>query len=212
MLKLLRRGPDPGPATAAPEDDLRGLVASSLAGSREAQRTLLSNLGPSMLQMVRRVLGTRDPDVEDVFQEAAWGLVRALPSFRATCSTRHFACRVALLTALKARRRRPRATSSEELGDLQEALSDPAEGANPGAQVLAASRRRVLRRLLDELPEAQASALLLHCVGGFSIEEIATSMDVPLETTRSRLRLAKASLRDLITADPAAAELFEVTP
>lgn len=232
---------DPGPGSAAragdeaeapPEDDLRGLVRAALRGSRHAERTLLTNLGPSMLQMVRRVLGPRDPDVEDVFQDAALGLVRALPGFRETCSTRHFACRVALLTALKARRRRPSArgvlvaTTAEgardERGDfdlghdgghpLGHEATDPGYGTDPSHSFVAASQRDLLRRFLDELPEGQANAIVLHCVGGFTLEEVAASMAVPLETARSRLRLAKSSLRQMIAADPVAAELLEVTP
>jgi RNA polymerase sigma-70 factor (ECF subfamily) len=222
-------------ADPQPEDELRGLVRAALRGSRHAERTLLTNLGPSMLQMVRRVLGPRDPDVEDVFQDAALGFVRALPGFRETCSTRHFACRVALLTALKARRRRPSARGvllSMNAGDLDQLgdrdagfeaareagyeggpeATDPGYGADPADSFVASSQRDLLRHLLDELPETQATALLLHCVGGFTLEEVAASMAVPLETARSRLRLAKSSLRQMIAADPVAAELLEVTP
>lgn len=236
MLRLLptrsvaARPDDPGAegaasagdsAEAPPEDDLRGLVRAALRGSRHAEKTLLTNLGPSMLQMVRRVLGPRDPDVEDVFQDAALGLIRALPGFRETCSTRHFACRVALLTALKARRRRPSARGVllatdagplDEGGALGHEATDPGYGTDPSDSFVAASQRDLLRRLLDELPEAQASAILLHCVGGFTLEEVAASMAVPLETARSRLRLAKSSLRQMIAADPVAAELLEVKP
>ena len=162
-----------------------------------------------MLQTVRRVLGPRNPDVEDVLQEATIGLVAALPGFRAECSTRHFACRIAALVALKAvRSRRP---------DRELAIDDtdeeaPALGAEPQDWALAAHRRNVLRRLLDELPEAQAEALVLHCVMGLTIDELAAVTTAPVETARSRLRLAKTALRERIARDPTLSDSWEESP
>jgi len=168
-------------------------------------RTLLTSLGPSMLQMVRRVLGASDPDIEDVFQEALMGVVRALPGFRGDCSTRHFGCRIATLTALKARRRRQ--------GALERVL--PADNENPWEGVdghdfaLVSCRRQFLGRLLDELPGAQAEALGLHYIAGLTIEEIASTTSASCETVRSRLRLAKAALRERAAADPSMIQLLE---
>ena len=110
MLKLLR-GRNEGAETGRGRlprvaDDLVGLVARCRSGETGALTTLLSTLGPSVLPMVRRVLGASDPDVEDVFQESLIAIVRALPSFRAECSTRHFGCRVETLTGVEARWRR----------------------------------------------------------------------------------------------------------
>jgi RNA polymerase sigma factor (sigma-70 family) len=186
-------------------DQLAPLVARAQRGEPAAMRTLLASLGSSMLQMARRVLGPSDPDVEDVFQESLIALVKALPSFRGECSTKHFACRIATLTALKARKRRPSAREVE----LPEADEPCWEGASPSDWALASCRRQILRRLLDELSNAQAEALVLHCVAGLTVEEIATTTQCPAETVRSRLRLAKATLRERIAADPSIFELLE---
>jgi len=158
-----------------------------------------------MLQMIRRVLGPAHPDVDDVLQEALIGLLRALPGFRGDSTTRHFACRIATLSALKARRRKvgdPDVTGSY----LDEACWD---GADPHDWALASCQRQLLRRLLDELPSPQAEAMVLHCVAGLTVEEIAVAAQCPAETIRSRLRLAKAALRERATADPSMGELLE---
>jgi RNA polymerase sigma factor (sigma-70 family) len=170
-----------------------------------AMKTLLATLGPCMLQMVRRVLGPTHPDVEDVLQEAHIGLLHALPSFRGGSTTRHFACRIATLSALKARRRR-----FGDLDDTGPALDEDCwAGADPHDWALASCRRQILRRLLDTLPILQAEAMVLHCVAGLTVEEIALAEQCPAETVRSRLRLAKAALRERATADPAMGELLE---
>jgi RNA polymerase sigma-70 factor, ECF subfamily len=51
-------------------------------------------------------------------------------------------------------------------------------------------------RLLQNLPEAQREAFLLHEEAGMSIEEIAVATNVNAETAKSRLRYALSKLRD----------------
>src|SRR5262245_3718430 len=80
-------------------DELAPLAQRAKTGDEKATRTLLAALGSSMLQVIRRILGESGrADVEDVFQDAAFGFVEALENFRGDCSVRHFACRVAVLT------------------------------------------------------------------------------------------------------------------
>lgn len=214
MLKLINTPPPLGRPSAncadPPADDLWPLLQRSRRGERDAIKTLVVTLGPAMLQMVRRVLGARDPEVEDIFQEAIIGLVRALPAFRADCSTRHFACRIATLTALKARSRR---RSDRELS-LVDGDGDEVAGQwiDERDWALSAHRRDVLRRLLDTLPDAQAEALVLHFVAGWTVEELSAAIRSPVETIRSRLRLAKAALRQRIALDPSLSELLEDSP
>jgi RNA polymerase sigma factor (sigma-70 family) len=210
MLKILRiqraHGDDlvSRPPTAV--DDLDLLVRRFRAGDSAALRTLLESVGPPMLGVIRRVLGARHSDVEDTLQEATIALLGALPTFRGACSLRHFACRVAAFTAISARRRqRP---GDEPGDDLDELPGDP-RAEQEADSALAARRRSLVRRLLVELPEPQSEALVLHCVVGLTVEELARTSGVPVETARSRLRLAKGALRARIADDAAALELVE---
>lgn len=201
------RGPvEQGADARSPQtDDLAPLVARCRGGDTAATKTLLATLGPSMLQMIRRVLGPSHPDVDDVLQESFVGLLRALPGFRGDSTTRHFACRIATLGALKARRRR----GSRPADPAPEVDEDCWAGADPHDWALASCRRQILRRLLDELPGPQAEAMVLHCAAGLSVEEISAAVHAPAETVRSRLRRAKAALRERVTADPSLGDLLE---
>jgi RNA polymerase sigma-70 factor (ECF subfamily) len=60
---------------------------------------------------------------------------------------------------------------------------------------------------LEDLPEEQAEALTLRVVMGWSLEEVARASGAPVNTVRSRVRLAKEALRARIDAQPALAEL-----
>jgi RNA polymerase sigma-70 factor (ECF subfamily) len=215
MLRLIR-SPQTGPQPERPrvrvearplarerraEDPLRQVALAAAQGQREAQRTLLVAVGPALLRTIRGVLGSAPQEVEDTLQEAMVALHLAIGSFRGDCSTQHFACRIAVQTAMNARRRaghRRRHTPSvppEDLHGFAGADLSPPE-------LLAAQRRReVLRQLLCELPEAQAEVLAFHSVLGYTIDETANALAVPVDTVRSRLRTGLAKLRARVARD-----------
>jgi RNA polymerase sigma factor (sigma-70 family) len=188
--------------------DLAELVRRSIAGDGRATKALLIAVGPSMLRAVGKVLARRTADTEDVAQEAMEALIEALPGFRGDCTVTHFACRVAVLTALVNRRRLDvRATWSAELSETHEPV---APGPSPSDEVFLQRQRRALGALLDDLPANQAEVLVLHAMLGFTIEEIAAAIGRPLETVRSRMRLARQALRERILASPGLTELLKV--
>ncbi|HEY3497931.1 MAG TPA: RNA polymerase sigma factor [Polyangiaceae bacterium] len=205
MLRLLRasKAPENGPPVE-PEtvDPLGSLAQAAVRGERQAERTLLVTVGPSLLRAVRGVLGAANPDVEDVVQEAMSALLAALPTFRGECRIIHFASRIAVQTALSARRhagyrnRYTPAASPEELADLARDERSPADAR------AAAERLEAFRSLLGELPEVQAEALVLHSVLGYSVDETAALQRVPVNTVRSRLRNGIARLRARVLVDP----------
>jgi RNA polymerase sigma-70 factor (ECF subfamily) len=195
---------------AASEPELLEWARRAASFDRQAAESLLLAVGPAMVRTIRKVLGPRAPDVEDVLQEASEGLLGALRTFKGECTVRHFACRVSVFTALAWRR-----TVSFRGGqDLSVATAEAAERStsrdeSPAEEVLRARRREALEMLLDELPAPQAEVLVLHCALDFSIDEIAAAVGRPSETIRSRLRLAKRALRERIGASTELAELLE---
>ena len=191
-----------------PRDDLTPLAGLAVRGDPAAVRSLLVEVAGPMLRAVRKVLGAHHPDVDDVTQEAAVSFLGALPGFRGACTLTHFACRVAVLSALAARRResyRAHYTPATDPLDGGEAAAH--EGPSPLGAMIAARQRALLRLLLDEMSDSQSEVLVLHVVLGYTIDEIAGSTGAPIETVRSRLRLAKQALRRRVQGD---AGLFEM--
>ncbi|HEY6878626.1 MAG TPA: RNA polymerase sigma factor [Polyangiales bacterium] len=211
MLRLIRSpGDAPAPhARAHAEDPLRGVAMAAARGEREAQRTLMVAVGPSLLRAIRGVLGSAPHEVEDTLQEAMVALHLAIGGFRGECSTMHFACRVAVQTAMNARRRagyRKRHTpifAPEDLSGFEGQERSPAE------RLIEQRRRDTLRQLLCALPEAQAEVLAFHSVLGYTVEETAKALGVPIDTVRSRLRNGLAKLRARLSEDDRLAEAIE---
>lgn len=189
-------------------DPLAALAQRAAAREPGAERALLVAVAPSSLRVIRQVLGRHHPDVEDLLQEALWAVLDALPRFRGDCATLRFVQRVALLTALNARRRfqlRERLAPSEPGADADQA---PHPGRSPAEALDAEQRRVCFAALLDELPPAQAEALALHCILGYTVAETAATVAAPLNTVRGRIVAAKAALRERLAADPVACELL----
>jgi RNA polymerase sigma-70 factor (ECF subfamily) len=218
MLRLLRTPkvgpagePDRAQAQDGPDDPLRALAAAARHGDREAQRTLLVAIGPSLLRIVRGVLGNAHPDIEDTLQEAMVAVHLALGGFRGECTTLHFACRVGVQTAMNARRKagyRSRITPSAAPSDLVD-LALARDDNSPLQLVEAARRREALRQLLSELPAVQAEVLALHTLLGHTVEETAAATQVPVDTVRSRLRNALARLRERVQSSPSLRDTSE---
>ncbi len=195
------------PATSQVRDDpMVALARRAASGDLAATRELLEAVTPRVTRVVARVLGARHPDLEDVSQESLIALTRALPAFRGDCAPQGYAARIAVRTAVAARRK------SERRQAQRQALSAKPEPApSVGAEAAAARRLALLRALLTELPAGQGETLALRVLAGASIEEIAETTAVPINTVRSRLRLAKRALRIRISEDPILAEELEVT-
>lgn len=215
MLRLVKPANTEATASSASEeaapasDALAEVARAAAAGNAAATRTLLVSLGPHLLRTVRRVLGRGHADVEDVLQESASAVLEALPRFRGESSVLHFACRVALLTAMNARRReltRKRLSLRDDSLGVEQ-LSSPLPG--PDSSLAARAAAALVRDLLDSLPLEQAEALALHCVLGYTVAEIASATNAPQETVRSRLRLAKRALRERAQTDERLASFTE---
>ncbi|HEV3192460.1 MAG TPA: RNA polymerase sigma factor [Polyangiaceae bacterium] len=213
MLRLLSSSGDRAPGESIVRDladPLRALASDSMRGDAQALRTLLIALGPTLMRVVRAVLGVNHADVDDVLQEAMVAVHDALPSFRGDCKTVHFACRIAVNVAMNARRRAGYRMRHTPLVSSEELAACAADGPSPAEALAAGRRREALRELLGALPPAQCEVLALHILLGYSVEETAASIGAPVNTVRSRLRAALAALRSRVSVDNSWLEVIEV--
>lgn len=188
------------------EERARDLAARAAAGDLAATQDFLAYVWPTLVRVAAGVLGSRHADLDDAVQQSMIALVRALPAFRGDCHPAGYASRITLRVALRVRKTGKRdQTRREALFSLE---TEDEVAPAPSALVLAAQRRELLRELLEDLPEEQAEALTLRVVMGWSLEEVAKASGAPVNTVRSRVRLAKEALRARIEAQPALAELW----
>lgn len=131
----------------------------------------------------------------DVVQSALEQAWRHRASLRRSDRLRPWLDRIVVRQALRMRRRRFGFLPRSLRGEGRELDIAAARGAEPQAWT-------ELRMAFDALSREQRAVVALHLHAGYSVEETAVMTGAPLETTRSRLRLAKARLRDSLSEAP----------
>lgn len=199
VLALTMNGQPPARPS---RDELAALAAAAARRDPRAVRAVIRALGETIRRSVRMVLGAHNGDVEDVTQEATIGLLDALARFRGECSVPQFARRVAVLTALAAKRRQQTVArwivADDTVAEQRASRSED----SPLARMEAMRRRQWLRRLLDNLPDVLAETVVSYFILGHTAEEIAAMTSVPVNTVWSRVRLGRERLRRLLEETP----------
>jgi RNA polymerase sigma-70 factor (ECF subfamily) len=158
------------PAPAARLDAAR-------AGDRAATEALLRELLPRIRRTVARYAGT-GPEFDDIVQEVLMSVVRGLPAFRGDAALETWVHAICVRAAC--RRRATGDLLSFEERDTASA-EDPSDWVGLGR----------LSAAVDELPPARRAVFVLHELDGEPVVELARSLEIPLNTAHSRLRLAR---------------------
>jgi RNA polymerase sigma factor (sigma-70 family) len=127
--------------------------------------------------------------LEDAIQDCLIDVVRALPQFRFEADVTHYVTKIVLRRAIALRERaKARYKQQHPVAELHALPVVPFDEAIE-------ARANLVRNLLDELNQAQATVLRLRLMLGHSIGEIASITGVSVNTVKTRLRLGKKQLR-----------------
>ena len=185
------------------------LVERAQRGDKRAFELLVTKYQRKLGRLLSRMV--RDPaEVEDVTQEAFIKAYRALPAFRGDSAFYTWLYRIAINTAknyLVALGRRAPTTTEFNHEDAEnfeeaEALRD---SSTPESELHGKQIAATVNRAMDALPEDLRTAITLREIEGLSYEEIASLMNCPIGTVRSRIFRAReaiaAELRPLLGTD-----------
>ena len=125
-------------------------------------------------------------DALDVLQETFIYLLGKFPGFELTASMTTFLYPAVRHLSLAIRSKSRRFTSDEEV------LSEIAAPASKETQ----SSRSELAAVLTVLPDEQREVLLMRFVDDMTLQEIATALNIPLGTVKSRMHHALQTLRN----------------
>ena len=170
---------------ASSSDDAE-LVAAVNAGSHAAFETLYRRHRDWAVNLAFRFTGDEALAL-DVMQDTFLYLLRKFPGFELRSQLRTFLYPAVRNLSLAARRKAGRCQASDEENTILACLPAP-ETVHAGEDDLAV--------VLASLPTPQREVLLLRFVDGFSLDEIAAALEIPLGTVKSRLHNALKILRD----------------
>lgn len=182
------------------------LVERAQRGDKHAFELLVAKYQRRLGRLISRFVRNA-AEAEDVTQDAFIKAYRALPAFRGDSAFYTWLYRIGINTAknhLVAQGRRV-PTSTPLDADEAEEFEDAAllhEVATPENELMSKQVVEVVNASLQELPDDLRTALTLREIEGLSYEEIATVMDCPIGTVRSRIFRAReaiaANLRPLL--------------
>jgi RNA polymerase sigma-70 factor (ECF subfamily) len=173
------------------------LIKRVQQGDKAAFDLLVVKYQHKILKLIMRYV--RDPsEAMDVAQEAFLKAYRAAPSFRGDSAFYTWLYRIAINTSknyLVAAQRRPvRFDLDTQDAEQYEAFAKLRELDTPEGLVLTDEIRAAVSKAIAELPEELRTAILLREMEGMSYEEIATTMECPVGTVRSRIFRAREAI------------------
>ncbi len=186
------------------------LVERVQRGDKQAFGLLVSKYQRKLARLLSRMI--RDQaEVEDVTQEAFIKAYRALPSFRGDSAFYTWLYRIGINTAknyLVSKGRRAPTSTEIELEDAEQySEGDLLRDADTPERLLHTRQiGETVEAAMADLPEDLRTAITLREIEGLSYEEIASVMNCPIGTVRSRIFRAREAiaerLRPLLDVSP----------
>lgn len=181
----------------------QSLVQRVQQGDRRAFDVLVLRYQQRIVKLIMRYV--HDPvEAQDVAQEAFIKAYRALPTFRGDSAFYTWLHRIAINTAknhLVSLKRRP-VDYSLDLQDPEnyEANARLRDEDSPEGLVMQQELQQVVAQAIASLPEELRTAIMLREIDGLSYEEIASTMECPIGTVRSRIFRAREAIDGSIAA------------
>jgi RNA polymerase sigma-70 factor (ECF subfamily) len=184
-----------GTVSEAQVDQL--LVERVQAGDKRAFDLLINKYQHRIVSLISRYVS--DPsEALDVAQEAFIKAYRAIGNFRGDSAFYTWLYRIAINTAknwLVARNRRPPASDIDAADAEQYDIDSPLkERSTPENELLREEIEKTVYDTIAALPEDLRTAIMLREIEGMSYEEIATTMECPIGTVRSRIFRAREAI------------------
>lgn len=171
------------------------LLESVKGGDARSAAAFHDRILPIVTRTVGRLLGTRDPDYDDVVQQALIELVVTIERFLGQCPLDAWTSIVSARVVYRHLRRRKIERRLFVLQGLESAENSARVSSNQATMRIAI---RQIESLLAAIEEKKAWTFVLHDVHGYSLAEIADITGGSLAAVQSRLVRARRELHTRI--------------
>ena len=176
----------------------QALVERAQRGDQKAFGMLVEKYQRKLGRLLSRMV--RDQaEVEDVVQESFIKAYRALPNFRGDSAFYTWLYRIGINTAknyLVSMVRRPQISHDVEIEDAEnfEDAEELRTAETPETEMMTKEIAKTVNETMMALPDELRTAITLRELEGLSYEEIATLMNCPIGTVRSRIFRARETI------------------
>lgn len=181
------------------------LAANATKGDVQAFECIMRRHNRLLFRTARSILKS-DTETEDALQDAYLKAWRALASFRADAKLSTWLVRIVVNEALGRLRRRGAQIipldAALDLGELQmEAGMEQNPDDQPEHLAMRAQMRHLIEAKIDLLPDVFRTVFMLRAIEELSVQEVATTLDIPEATVRTRFFRARSILREGLSRD-----------
>lgn len=176
------------------EDLSRDVIVQAAGGDMHAFELLYTHYASFVYNCCYRILNRKE-DADEVLQEVFLTVHKKLHQFQFQSSLKTWIYRISVNLSINRKRKNSRLHDNHV--PLEESFNS--EVATDQFKDLAAQEYQsvMIEKLFNHLTPEQKECLYLRTVEGFSYQEIAESLDINLNTVRTRLKRARESLMNI---------------
>lgn len=170
------------------------LITAAREGDQNAFKELVRRHESRVAATVIGMLG-RCPEAEDVGQETFIRFYNSLKKFRGESSVGTYLTRIAINLSLNELKRRKRGSllffqkPPDEIYDISDTKADSQQNED----------KEIVQQAIQKLERKFRSVVVLRLIDGYSTEETAQILNIPVGTVLSRLSRAQQKLKELLT-------------
>ncbi len=173
-------------------DDEHELIKACRAGKIDAFGILVARYQDRLYPTALRLTG-RPEDAADLLQDAFLRSFEKLNTFHGESSFYTWVYRITVNLALSQRRKKH--VAGRQAGELGDPADEPTRS-DPSRPLEDSERDALVQLALNALAPEHRAVVVMKEFDGLRYEEIATILNLPIGTVRSRLHRARSELRE----------------
>ncbi len=170
------------------------IIIEASEGNTEAFERIYNEYSGFVYNVAFRVVNNID-EAEEITQEVFITVYRKLKSFKFKSSLKTWVYRIAVNMAIDYAKKRKR---EQDHTVSYEDYNKPGETTDPlSEEIERAEQEKTISTLLEALSPDQRACIVLRSIEGLSYQEISESLNININTVRTRLKRAREKLIDL---------------
>jgi RNA polymerase sigma-70 factor (ECF subfamily) len=162
------------------------MITQAAQGDLDAFKSIYQHSASFFYNVAFRIVNRKE-DAEDIVQEVFMTIHRQLSNFRFDSSFKTWGYRITVNTALNYVKRASR--NQHESIDVRGELNIPAQN-----QTVNEHQNDMVEKLLSVLNPEQKVCIILRSQQGLSYEEVSQTLNIPINTVRSRIKRAREAM------------------
>ena len=137
-------------------------------------------------------------DAEEITQDVFVEVYKSINTFRQDATLKTWVYRITISKCLEFQRkakRKKRFAFLVSIGNTSDMVLEPKIIDHPGVEAENEERTELLYKQIDQLPDNQKIALVLHNMDGMSYKEVSNTMGISLSSVESLIFRAKKNLK-----------------